>query len=341
MSVSLIPGIYSSYEIRSSVAGGRRAGLIGLAASCTTDAAEPVEIRSYSAAVSAFGADSNMAKLIKILFLNGASTVLAAPSDGFNYASAFNALMSDSRVQYMLCDSRDQTLHASMKNRVMSADEAAKYRICVVEEDGTAATLVSRAAALNCERVVLCGNREPVGNSTPGAVAAALAAVMASGADPAIPLNGASLKGLRGLAMSFTEAETEQLIAGGVTPIESDAGEYCVVRGVTTRTTTDGEPDTSWREVNTVLIIDDVIPTIRSSLKKNFARSKNNARGRGAIRTQVVIELEDKLRKEIIESYGDVRVEADAEDPTLCIVSFGFTVAHGLSSISLEACITV
>lgn len=340
MSVSLIPGIYSSYEIRSSVAGGRRAGLIGLAAAVSTAAAEPVEIRSFSAAASIFGAGSNMTKLIRVLMQNGAAAVLAVPVLSGDYAGAFASLMSDGRVAYMLCDSRDAEVHAAMKSAIAGANEASKYRIGIVEAEGNSSQLVTKAQSLNYERMVLCGNREPSGG-TPGSAAAALAGLIASSPDPAVPLNGSALKGLSGLAESYTDAQLTALIAGGVTPVAYDAGEHCVVRGVTTRTATAGEPDSSWREINTVLIIDDVIPTVRSSLKKSFTGSKNNARTRGAVRTQVIIELEDKLRKEIIESYGDVSVTADSSDPTLCVVSFGFTVAHGLNSISLEACITV
>lgn len=113
------------------------------------------------------------------------------------------------------------------------------------------------------------------------------------------------------------------------------------VRAVTTRTTTGGASDTTWRELTTILIVDDVIPTIRSSLRSRFARSKNTAQSRGAIRSQVILELEDKLASERIDSYGEVKVSAIESDPTACLVEFSFAVAHGLTRIYLTAHITV
>jgi hypothetical protein len=72
-----------------------------------------------------------------------------------------------------------------------------------------------------------------------------------------------------------------------------------------------------------------------------FSRTKNTAQTRGAIRTQVVIELEKKLTAEIIDGYDNVAVAQNSDDPTVCDVSFEFTVAHGLNQIRLTAYITV
>ena len=53
------------------------------------------------------------------------------------------------------------------------------------------------------------------------------------------------------------------------------------------------------------------------------------------------IELEKKMAAEIIDSYGEVTVTADADDPTVCLVEFSFAVAHGLNQIYLTVHITV
>ena len=111
--------------------------------------------------------------------------------------------------------------------------------------------------------------------------------------------------------------------------------------GVTTRTKTGEAADATWRELTTIRIVDDVIPTVRDALRARFRRAKNTEQSRGAIRSQVVLELENKLAREIITGYGEVSVEADADNPTVCLVDFSFTVAHGLNQIWLSAHITV
>ena len=113
------------------------------------------------------------------------------------------------------------------------------------------------------------------------------------------------------------------------------------IRGITTRTTTGGAPDTAWRELTTILVVDDVIPAIRQSLRSRFSRMKNTAQTRGAIRSQVIVELEKKLAAEIIDGYDEVTVTASPHDPAVCLVEFGFAVAHGLNQVHLAVHIEI
>ena len=159
--------------------------------------------------------------------------------------------------------------------------------------------------------------------------------------DPALPLGGAVLTGVSGPAERYTEQELDTLILGGVTTLEQAQGQCMVIRGVTTRTTTGEAPDTTWRELGTILVVDDVIPGIRAALRARFPRAKNTAQTRGAIRSQVILELERKLAAEIIAGYGEVTVQALEDRPTVCLVTFSFTVALGLNQIWLSAQIAV
>ena len=45
--------------------------------------------------------------------------------------------------------------------------------------------------------------------------------------------------------------------------------------------------------------------------------------------------------REIITGYDGVTVTALPENPTVCLVEFAFTVAHGLNQIWLTASITI
>ena len=172
------------------------------------------------------------------------------------------------------------------------------------------------------------------------AVAAVAGAICGEG-DPALPLGGVELRGIPGLALRYGESELDTLLQGGVTPVELAGGVCSVVRGVTTRTTTGGVSDSTWRELTTILVVDDVIPGVRNALRAKFPRAKNTAQTRGAVRSQVILELERKLASEIITGYGEVTVQPLEEAPTVCLVTFSFTVAHGLNQIWLSAQITV
>lgn len=347
------PGVYSSYDASSITSAGRAAKRIGVAALAVKGTANAVvTLTGYGAGVEAFGEDQagapGMSTLLKLLFANGASTVYAVrvgdDGDLAAYQAAFAAL-NNCDAQIIVCDSSTLNIQKALKTAVETASSARGERIGVIGGDGdTAAELVTRAAAINSERMVLVGPdmKDESGTALSGVFSAAAAAgAIGCGSDPAVPLNGAELYGISGLQSAYSDNDIDLLVQGGVTPLEEVGGIVSPVRGITTRTTTGSTADTTWRELTTILIADDVIPAVRSALRSKFARAKNTAQGRGAIRAQTIVELERKKNAQIIESYGEVTAAASEDDPTVCLVAFHFAVAHGLNQIHLTAHLTV
>lgn len=344
------PGVYSSYDASAVIRGGKALRVIGAAAKAAAGTAgSAVTLTSYEAGIAAFGEDKagspGMSTLLRLLFQGGASTVVAVAVDEDDYESAFAALSQVEDVQVVICDSGELAVQTALRKSVEDASAARKERIAVVGMSGAGTDeLAARASALNSERVVLVGPDvlDSQGNSFPGIfAAAAVAGAVAATADPAVPLNGFELKGLGGVCTAYSDNEVDLLVRGGVTPLEAAGGVVSPVRGITTRTTTGGVKDTTWRELTTILIVDHVIPAVRASLRSRFRQAKNTAQTRGAVRSQVIMELENRLRAQIIDGYGEVTVTVDEEDPTVCLVEFSFAVAHGLNQIVLTAHITI
>jgi len=340
--------VYSSYDASGIISGGRGAKVIGVAARAVKGTVnQPVTLTGYAAGLSAFGEDEaapGMSSILRLLFQNGATEVAAvrvADSGGASdYQAAFNVLTELENVQVCVCDSPELEVQQALREAVTTASGCRHERIGVVGAAGKpAAELVSHAAGLNSERMVLVGPDTAGGSSV--LCAAALAGAIASASDPAVPLNGTELYGLDGLSVAYTDNDIDTLVRGGVTPLESVSGVISPVRCVTTRVTSGGVSDATWRELSTILIVDNVIPSIRTTLRRRFLRTKNTVRNRSAVRSQVIVELEKKLAAEIIDGYDDVTVTADDEDPTVCRVSFSFAVAHGMNQIYLTAHITV
>ena len=344
------PGVYSSYDASAAVRGGRAVRTIGVAAKSTGGTANTaVRLTSYEMGLNAFGEDApdapGMSTILKLLFLGGASAVAAVKVDGDNYAAAFAALQAVEDAQVIVCDSGELSVQQALRASLESASAARRERIAVVGMSGASvADLTERARALNSERMALVGpdGLDSSGKTLPGIfAAAAVAAAAAITRDPAVPLNGTQLPGLGGVSETYGDNEIDLLVRGGVTPLEAVGGVVSPVRGITTRTTTGGADDATWRELTTILIVDDVIPTIRQSLRSRFSQTKNTVQTRGAIRSQTIVELENKLKAEIIDGYSDVAVSVCDDDPTVCLVEFSFSVAHGLNQIYLTAHITI
>ena len=350
ISVHQRPGVYSSYDASAVVSGRGTGRMVGLVAVNTRAEAGDVQIiTSYDKAVIAFGSSGaeDMTDLIRLALKNGASGVVAVPiGDGSDYEAAFALLAGMENVALVICDSTDAAVQKALRDSVIEASDMRRERLCVLAgaKDESVDGLIARAKELNHERVVLVapGGVDGGGGTISGlTLAAAVAGAIAGESDPAVPLGGAELLGLGGLSLRLEDRDIDRLILGGVTPVESVGGVVSVVRGVTTRTAAGGTANAVWRDLSAIRVVDDVIPGLREALRGKFRRAKNTAQSRGAIRAQVVLELENKLAREIITGYENVTVAADETDPTRCLVEFAFTVAHGLNQIWLTAHITV
>jgi phage tail sheath gpL-like len=349
--------VYSSFDASSVVYGGgsgQTVGAVGCAVTGTVG--EATTFTSAAQAETAYGSSTTgigLAELVRIALKNGASAVVAVPvalgtsGDTAAYTSALAVLAAEEDISVVICDSGDAAVHSAVKTHVEDCAAARKERIGVVapKSGETVSQLVERAKSLNSERMLLVA---PCSTDSEGAAlangalaAAAVAGALAGDADPALPLGGAELSGLSDLETDYSDGDIDLLVQGGVTPLETVGGTVSVVRGITTRTTTGGAADTTWRESTTIRIVDDVIPAVRDALRAKFLRTKNTVQNRSAIASQVVITLEDKLSRQIIDSYDSVSVTADSEDPTRCLVDFNFAVAHGLNQIYISAHITV
>ena len=296
------PGVYSSYDASSVVSASAAAKTIGAAAVATKGTANKVElITSYEEGKSVFGEDASG--------VYGMSTLLR-----FLFANGAGAVKAV----------------AVGKDESEEKDYASAFAALSDEED--VGVMVCDSAAQSVHLLLKTAAED---------ASAAVAAVIAGNTDPSVPINGAELTLFGAAGKRLSDNEIDQLVRGGVTPIETVGGVSSPVRGITTKTSSGGAADTTWRELTTILIVDEVIPTIRSALRTRFARSKNTAQSRGAIRSQVVLELEEMKSREIVDSYGEVLVSALKSDPTVCLVEFSFTVAHGLNRIYLTAHITV
>lgn len=341
------PGVYSNYALSSVWSSGSSNAGVALAADYTGSGL--LTVTSAIQAEQLLGENGKALELCRLALMNGAGQVLVYPVEAHTasgYEAAMKKLLEEKKTRFMICDTDEDEILGGMC-RVLT--EYAAQGLETIGVAGTAGTevaaLTEKAEKLNSERMVLTAGACTLSwneNATEGVYgAAALAGLLAAQEDPALPVNGVALSGLGQAGHRFSETEIDTLVQGGVTVLESMGGTVSPVRAVTTRTTTSDAPDASWREVTTIMVVDDVIPGVRNALKSRFLRRKNNEATRGAIRSQVAMELENRKKKEIITDYGEIFVEPDENDPTVCVVGFSFGVACGVSRIYLTAHITV
>lgn len=73
--------------------------------------------------------------------------------------------------------------------------------------------------------------------------AAAVAGIVASGSDSAVPITASVWRAWAASRPSTTTNQIDLLVRGGVTPLEAGGGQVSPVRGITTRSSTGGAAD--------------------------------------------------------------------------------------------------
>ena len=338
------PGVYSDYDASSIVAVGTAQRVIALIGTSSAKAGV-YTLTSYAGAQDVFGAESQLGKMLKLAYQNGAGTVLAYPvaeDSAAAYSPAVSAILAEKQASLCVLGSALEAVQTAFCTALSGAAQQKGECIGFCSMGAaTAAQLGARAQKLNCERVVFVGPQVYVTGETAAQdgcmAAAALAGALAAERDPALPLSGLELQGLTGVTAVYSDTEYDALVAAGVTALECEGGRVQVIRALTTRSKTGGSADKTYRELTTMLILDELIPAIRTALRTKFAHAKNNVLTRKAIRNQVVLELEERVEREIIEGYDKLTVTAAQDDRTTCVVEFEFTVVQGLNRILLTA----
>lgn len=338
------PGIYSDYEASSITYSNYGAKIVGIVAEGGTESEEVTYITRKSDAITSFGENSSLTKLCSIALENGAYKVAAVSvaSVDPDYESAFELIANEDNIYAVICDSESVTVQQLLEDSVNDASENMKERIGII---GCAANadVETWADNFNNERIILVAQNPYDGSSTLSSnyLAAALAGAIAKNTDPSSSFNGMALSGVDSLYSNLSEDDIDDYIGAGITVFEYIDSKVKIIRAVTSKTTIDDTPNTTFKELNTILIIDEVIPAIRQSLSSFLPGAKNNSATRSSIATQTIIKLEEYKSLDIIDSYEEPLVYASSDDASICIVEIEFTIERGLNQINISAHIKV
>lgn len=342
------PGVYSDYDTSGIIWSdglGKAVGIVSL-----NDAQQNTvyTITKTSDAESIFGTSGEMYNLCKLALQNGAMKVLAVSAgtlESNDYETAFKVLESESSVYTVICDSTDSSIHMLLKESILRSCSAQKERIGIVSygkyEDINEIT--SWAQDINCERIMLTA-QNPMSDTDELSgclITAAIAGAISANTDPSYSFNSITLKGINKLSNNLSEDDVDTYIENGITPLEIILSEAEIIRLVTSKTATNGISDTTFKDVNTILIIDEIIPGLREMLRSSLLGGKNNVTTRSAISTQTIIKLQEYMDAGLIETYDNPVVSVSSDDATVCIVKVSFTISRGLNQIVISASIKV
>ena len=114
----------------------------------------------------------------------------------------------------------------------------------------------------------------------------------------------------------------------------------CALRSLTTRDTAEGPECESFRSLNATLVTDELLRDLRAALAARFRAAQNSTLTRTAIRSAVLLVLQDYRARGRRSAVGALCGDADAGDASLCRVEFTYSIPAGLHRIALSAQMT-
>lgn len=353
-----IPGVYSNIDasaaLKSLSANDYVIGVVGKGgtgkdATLVNKAYAPT---SFDDAVTKYGEDSNIVKMMDIAITNGGSkfiVVMADEATTVDYVSALEILEMEEAVDIVITDAMTSVEFTNIKNHVVSASENRKERTAVVGFDAATdlSTAITNGTTINSGRILAAypNGLDASGNELPGFyTAAALAGQLAAEQDPSMPMTGVEIKGFYGLAKKLKDSEMISLIDAGIVPLETRNGVIRIVRCITTYTkNSEGAEDITWQEVTTVRISDYIFKDMREALARKFSRVKQTKDVRDAIKSEVMSRLTQYQTSEYIENVEptDATVEINPTNPLRNDVKFKYDVTGPLNVIHLTGYLVV
>ena len=331
------PGVFSRVEI-SGCRGGHGHGDAVLLLPCEDEAPVMYRLQSYRDVAKIPGGGRTLTRSVRLLF-EGAGRVIVVLAPDINEAIGS---LAGAGARVIVSGFTGEGELAALREHVEAASGQGREIIAFagIAQPGAA---LSAAQAVNSGRVVLCcpalAPEEAEEDESPRAIygACALAAAVLAAPTPVQNFNGLRLRGLR-VAEPLDEDEIQQLIRGGVCVLENIGESAELIRAVTTHTSAQ-DGGSLLRGLNTVLIIDDVLSSVRETLGGKLSGS-----GRVSIegiRDLVAVGLRQKQDSGIIASFEPPRVRLCPSNPGICLVEISFGVAHLLSQIHLTAFVRI
>ena len=331
MEEKLRPGVFSSYTAGSSGygSGSRAAGLIipGVTAPGT-----PVWVTDGTEAAAALPAPEDAAALAacELLLATGAGKVWLCPVAEEGWQAAFDLAGAEAELDTIVCACEEE------------ADALAFAAMLTAAANDRREAALALAAAVNCERVMLtAGSGVCQDCDSPLCLAAAVAGKLLSRSAPDESLSAAVLEGLSAVSPARSEAEIETLLRGGVVPAEWVGGQAECIRGVTTRTKNGSAPDSTWRDITTLLTVDHIMQAVRQMLTEKLRGVRSSQQSLESVASQVTVLLQQKEEEGLLEDWSDPVVYTRPEDASVCVVELSFAVARVVSRITVTASITL
>ena len=336
------PGVYSGYTVEGLYAAPRSQQFVAVVLAGHAQTAGTLHhFTGREAIADTLGQeeDKKIAACVEQLLDGGVPRVVVSAVNG-KAAAALALLEGAENIAAVVSDISGGEDSLALRTFLERESENQREKIAFVGATGTAAQVEAAAKAMNHARVCLCYPAATAAGGTEADSiygAAAMACAVLIERDPVYNWNGHRLEGLSHCE-KLPEAEVQDLLAAGVTVLEEKAQAVRCIRAMTSKSATNGAADSTMRSLNTVLIIDEVMKSLRDTLQVKMAGRRLSP---DSIRTQAAVVLAEKQEEGLLEGFAVPEVSAAPENPAVCVVKISFRAAQVLSQIHIVAHINI
>ncbi|MEG1428338.1 MAG: hypothetical protein RSC64_00955 [Hydrogenoanaerobacterium sp.] len=340
---SLRPGVFSSYTVTSSAISGVSAQYAAVCACAIGgEKGKLYRFKSFSE-VSGIFTGGAMLAAAKLLLENGVSELICVPvsvtataATENDYKLAFAATAEIQNIGVLLCDSTDTAVQKALLASINASCTALKERIAVIGAGATQGA-EALAQALNSERICICAPACTYEKTTDTFMTACgfAALLLASPADE--NLSGSVCRAVTPSGENLSESTVQALLGAGVTVFEADGNNLECVKAVTTRTKTNGAIDTSFTNIATTRIIDEILQRARATMKLLLKTAKGGSATLQSMVAQMTVLLSAASEEGLLRSYDTPRAYPSATDPSVCVMELSFAVATAINQIHIVA----
>lgn len=291
-------------------------------------------------ATGAFGDTSIASKIVKVLISGGVDNIKGIIVDGESYVDALELSLQDKTIKCIITADNASNTVSALKDHLVVAESNDMFRYACIapakEETVDQTKLTAYAATIDSDRIFVPGPSLLYANADaePQVIAAGLAAtIMTETNDPALPLNGVTVKGFSGVSRVMLESEMNALANAGITALYMEGNTPAIWRLVTSK-----QNDKVWQEGTTRFIADYVLESNENLLRANYKRTKNVTRILNAIKDDIKGNMEKMDAAEIIENWDEstLTVTKDPQDAYGALVDYEFDVVTPLYTVTIN-----
>ncbi len=290
---------------------------------------------------------NNMISLILAILKNANTTIFAIPIKSKNiseYSNSLNIVKNIDDVYLIISDNYELSFFNKLSLFVSNAELQNKKYISVISTNPNNSSkneAIYLANKINNYRISIAYPPILCPYSKINVSHAILSALISKNNDPSSNLIAESVTYDNPVLFPINELDLFQIMKEGISVFESSSYNTLLIRGMTSKTSTNSIKDLSYRNINVILTIDYISNTIIKLLNEFKNNIKLNEFSLSSIKSMLSYILIYFKHKNIISSFTKPNVYIDENQNSICNIDVKISIPKTITNIHIDLIIPI